>query len=173
MRFVTVLSANDENDEGPAREDVGASERRRSARRTLRLSVNTRSMSAGGIQVLIRDISPAGFLIEAGEHALAVDDWLEVGLPNDQSVKARVTWASGRFCGCTFGEPISAATISAALLMADPEPPHERAPAGDDEARLPRAERPPIQPELNLSAALLLALALWGLVAAAVYLVTH
>lgn len=172
MRFVAVLRASDENNEGSTRNDPGAFERRRSARRTLRLSANTHSVSAGDIQVLIRDISPAGFLIEAGEHALAVDDWLEVGLPNDQAVKARVAWTSGRFCGCTFDELISAATISAALLMADPEPAPELASAGD-ETPLPRAKRPHIQPQLNFSAALLLSLALWGLIATAVYLITQ
>jgi hypothetical protein len=143
--------------------------RRRTERHSLRLSAVTTLPSAGGTQVLIRDISPGGILIEAEPAALTVDDWIEVSLPDTGPVKGRVAWTSGGFFGCEFYQPISVAALSAALLKARP--------ASDADSFLDTmSDKPPLSgsrsrvlPELDFSVAMMLSFALWGLIWAAVY----
>jgi hypothetical protein len=89
-------------------------ERRRSTRRMLTLGVGTT-----GDAVTISDISLTGMLLKTSS-AMLVGASFEVELPNIGSVRSVVVWNSGEFYGCEFDEPISAATVSAALLQSAP-----------------------------------------------------
>lgn len=96
-------------------EDVSRkAERRRSARRELRLGLGDTDEP-----VTIRDISRTGMLLE-NRSAMLVGATFDVSLPQAGQVCAHVVWTSGDFYGCEFDEPISAAAVSAALLHSDP-----------------------------------------------------
>jgi hypothetical protein len=97
-------------------EQFPAPDRRSAERRKLRLGS---SLEATGEHVLIHDISPGGMLIETSA-ALAPFDALELELPNNGPTRALIIWNSGRYYGCAFSEPISKATVSAALLRSAP-----------------------------------------------------
>jgi PilZ domain-containing protein len=99
-------------------------DRRSSARRSLRLETESSTPSTPQTQVVVHDLSQAGLLIEASVD-LSVGDRLEVHLPEAGTAEAEVVWSSGRFFGCRFAEPISAASVSAALLKARPARPDE------------------------------------------------
>jgi hypothetical protein len=100
-----------------------AADRRRSVRRALRLGAGV-----GGEPVTIHDLSLTGALLETSVPML-VGATFEVELPQAGAVEADVVWNGGEFYGCQFALPISPATLSAALLQADVQPPAE---AGHD-----------------------------------------
>jgi hypothetical protein len=52
---------------------------------------------------------------------LAPFERLEIALPHVGIAAAVIIWNSGRYYGCEFEEPLSPATISAALLRSTPE----------------------------------------------------
>ena len=91
------------------------SERRRSARRSLKLGA-----VGDGTAVTVHDISLTGLLMESPAPML-VGASFEVELPHAGAVPAVVVWNSGEFYGCEFHEPVSPAAVSAALLQSDPE----------------------------------------------------
>jgi hypothetical protein len=103
-------------------EPSGSTDRRRSARRSLRLDIG--HAAARGSQVSIHDLSLSGALLETS-IALTVGDAFEVELPHTGSVEAVVVWNSGEFYGCQFKQPISPAALSAALLQSTPGMPNE------------------------------------------------
>ena len=140
---------------------------RASERRSLTLFASTKSPAAGEIPVLILDISEGGLLLEAKNADLFVDDHIQIELPERGQITARVAWRSEPFFGCQFSEPVAPATISAALLKAAPQVPATSAIAAEPLAA-PRT-RFGLEPELNFSAAFLLALAAWGVIGLAVY----
>jgi len=72
--------------------------------------------------VLILDISTTGLLIKTS-GPLNVGETIELDLPEAASVRMDVKWSSGQLYGCQFKNPVSAATVSAALLRA-PAGPH-------------------------------------------------
>ena len=113
----------------------------------------------------ILDISQGGLLLESKAAELFVDDHIDVELPECGLVRAHVAWKSGSFVGCQFSQLVSPAAISAALLKADPR---ELSSAPEQRAASPG--RLGIQPELNFSMALLIAVVLWGLIGLAVYI---
>ena len=143
--------------------------RRRSERRSLILSASANSPNEGGIPVLIRDISPGGLLIQAKAGTLKIDDEVTFWLADDTPVHARVAWMSERLFGCEFKTPVSVATVSAALLKAEPRstighigysgPPRSQGVSKD------------IVPEASFSLALILAILLWAAGAAVLALV--
>lgn len=96
------------------------SEKRTATRRTLRLQLATVAKS-GAKPALVYNLSGRGLLLET-EAALQAGDVLIVELPEAGATPAEVIWARGHFAGCKFAEPLSAATVSAALLRADPKP---------------------------------------------------
>lgn len=168
MRLAAVLRATGEDKNSLSGEKSGAFDRRRTERRSLRLSGSTSTLVTGDIPVLIRDISPGGLMIEAEARSLSVEDSVAISLPDDRIVDGRVAWASGRFFGCEFRSHVSAGAISAALLKADPRV----TPAGGAREETP-AERARFMPELNLSVAFYASLVLWALIGATIYLLAR
>ncbi len=92
-------------------------DRRRTVRRALRLGTG-----AGGDEVIIHDLSLTGALLETAAPML-VGASFEVDLPRVGPVEASVIWNSGEYYGCQFALPITPATLSAALLQAEAQPP--------------------------------------------------
>lgn len=95
--------------------ELDAGERRSTRRRKLHLEAQSVRASAAQTQVVIHDLSEDGLLVES-PIALEQGETLEVLLPEAGSAQATVAWSSGRYFGCKFGEPISTAAVSAALL---------------------------------------------------------
>ena len=91
--------------------------RRGSQRRKLSLGV---SLGAGGDPVIIRDFSSHGMLIESAAK-LPLFDRIEIDLPEAGKTSAFIVWNSGRYYGCEFTEPLSKASVSAALLRSQPK----------------------------------------------------
>lgn len=89
-------------------------ERRRSARRALKLGVG-----AGGDKVTILDLSLTGALLETSVPMLVGANF-EVDLPQGGRIEATIVWNSGEFYGCQFELPISPSVLSAALLQSTP-----------------------------------------------------
>ena len=89
-------------------------ERRRSARRALKLGVG-----AGGDKVTILDLSLTGALLETSVPMLVGANF-EVDLPQGGRLEATIVWNSGEFYGCQFELPISPSVLSAALLQSTP-----------------------------------------------------
>ena len=90
------------------------SERRRTARRALRLGVG-----GDGEPVTIHDLSLTGALLETSA-AMLVGSALALELSQGRAIEAVVVWNSGEFYGCQFELPISPAALSAALLQSKP-----------------------------------------------------
>ena len=90
-------------------------ERRTKQRRRLRLEAEGSALTAE-TKVTVHDLSEDGLLVES-PIPLSQGEILEVDIPGAGIVQAEVAWSSsGRFFGCRFKEPISTASVSAALL---------------------------------------------------------
>lgn len=98
-------------------------EKRRSGRRTLRLQLPAVAETGAG-PALVYNLSERGLLLETAA-AIQPGDLLIVELPGAGATPAEVIWAREGFAGCEFRKPLSSATVSAALLRADPKPRHE------------------------------------------------
>jgi hypothetical protein len=169
MRLTAVLRTGNEPGDSLSGEWTGSFDRRRSARRSLRLSASNSVPSPGDTPVLILDISPGGLLIETAASSLSVDDQIEILLPDKGLAKVRVAWRAGSFFGCEFSEKISAGAISAALLKADPYNPGNARTV--DATRIENLARSAgFVPELNLWLPLYVSLALWALIVGTCYL---
>lgn len=94
-------------------------DRRGSARRALKLDVESQGDLQGAAQVTIHDLSLTGVLIETSTP-LQQGETFEVDVPGAGPVEAAVMWSSGEYYGCQFKEPISTAALSAALLRSPP-----------------------------------------------------
>jgi len=105
----------------------GSIDRRYAVRRPLRLATSLGSSDAGA---MIRDLSVTGMLLET--DVVSINGPLLVEIPNLGYVQAHVVWNSGRFCGCKFEEPISAAAVRGAFLR-NPLPQDLSASAADSE----------------------------------------
>jgi len=103
--------------------DVGVSDDRGAARRSLSLEVPASSQKDAS-SALIRNLSERGLLIETAID-LAIGETIRVILPEAGASEARIIWRDGSFFGCKFLTPIPKAAVSAALLLA----PVGRAPA--------------------------------------------
>lgn len=138
-------------------------------RRALKLAVRSQSPERGEFQVVVHNISRTGLLVEAPEGSLAVGDGLSLEVPEDGAVESKVVWESGRFYGCKFRSAVSQAAVSGALLQAEPR---AEAPAVGEFASgggVARSTR--FVPELDVSAALAIALLLWAVILASGYLI--
>ena len=138
-------------------------------RRSLKLAVRSHSRAAGEQLVVIQNISRTGLLVEAPEGTLAVGDALFVDVPEDGAVESKVVWESGRFFGCKFRTAISKAAVSGALLQSEPRAAPVMSP--DPLAVAGRSHGTRLVPEVNFSAALVIALGLWGVLVAAAFLI--
>jgi hypothetical protein len=112
-------------------EDIAEkSERRRTARRALRLGVG-----GAGEPVTIHDLSLTGALLETSA-AMLVGSTLAIELPHAGSVEAVVVWNSGEYYGCQFDLPISPSALSAAQLQSAPQAAEGAPPLADPIAEL-------------------------------------
>lgn len=100
--------------------DRGGKKRRASQRRRLTLRVPGASTSGEASDVVIRDLSKSGLLIES-PVPLSVGEEMIVNLPNTAGAAASVIWASGELYGCQFNRALSDAAVSAALLRSEPK----------------------------------------------------
>ena len=89
-------------------------ERRRSARRALKLGVGT-----GAEEVTILDLSLTGALLDTSVPMLVGANF-EVDLPQGGRIEATIVWNSGEYYGCQFELPIAPSVLSAALLQSAP-----------------------------------------------------
>lgn len=169
MHLLAALKATDRNVPGLAQVAVVPAERRHGERRSLTLSAVSSSPSAGEYEVIVRDISVGGLLVETKDHVLAVGDLVEVGLPERGAVSAKVVWQSGSFSGCQFEEPVTAAAVSAALLSADPLGQPTNPNPNRERIQRSGGNRTELEPELNFSVAFALALFTWAIIGAAAY----
>lgn len=99
------------------------SERRRSARRMLRLELEPQG--SAGSRVVIHDLSEQGMLLET-DARLVDGETVDLVIPGAGSAEAAVIWNSGRYFGCRFENPLTSAAVSAALLRSPPSLDEER-----------------------------------------------
>ena len=170
MHLIAALRASDGNRIRLASEASETLQRRHNERRSLTLSAVTNFPSVGETQVVVRDISMSGLLMETEPDILSIDDSVELSLPERGVVRARVIWQSGRFFGCQFNKPVSAGAISAALLKSDPGDASEKLISTRDAKAPFRGSGIGFVPQRNFSVALVLSLALWVLIGTAAYL---
>jgi hypothetical protein len=100
-------------------EELTPTERRRAARRALRLGVGARDPESGAGQVMIHDLSLTGALLETSIPML-VGAIFEFELPQAGLIEAEIMWSSGEFYGAQFTLPIAPSVLSAALLQSQP-----------------------------------------------------
>ena len=96
-------------------------------RRALKLGV---AAGDGTELVTILDLSLTGALLETSVSML-VGATFEIELPQAGTVEASVIWNSGEYYGCQFTLPITPATLSAAQLQAEANPPAEHDPIAE------------------------------------------
>jgi len=91
------------------------SDRIRAPRR--KLMFETQGSSAGGrdMPVLVHNFSESGLLLESAS-LLAIDETIELDLPEAGLTPARVVWSSGNLYGCAFDRMLPRAALSAAQL---------------------------------------------------------
>lgn len=130
-----------------------AKDKRRAARRKLRLELPTR-LGGDGTRVLIHDLSETGLMLQTVAE-LAVGEVFELELPEAGPSSARVVWARDMLYGCDFLSPVSRGTVSAALLRAPYEEPAETETADHGPAAPQRA---PASPAMVMASLTLLAL---------------
>ena len=102
-------------------DELEPQERRRAARRALRLGVSGQETGDAVQEVTIHDLSLTGALLETSIPML-VGAIFEFELPQAGLVEAEIVWSSGEFYGAQFSLPITPAVLSAALLRAQPRP---------------------------------------------------
>lgn len=98
-----------------------AQDERGMTRRSLRLAVEGSSQGLGAVKAVVHNLSETGILIESPID-LAVGEVVNFEMPHAGTVPATIKWASGRFFGCEFAQPIAPSGVSAALLKAEFEP---------------------------------------------------
>ena len=105
---------------------------RASDRRVLRLGAEV-ATPAGKGDIEVHNLSRTGMLVEV-DATLPVGAAIEVELPGGARHRAEVVWADESLLGCRFAEPLSQATLSAALLRAAPPAPATPQAISQDEA---------------------------------------
>lgn len=154
--------------EAVLQQDDTALHSRATTRRALRLAVQSHSPSVGEQRVVLHNISRTGLLIEAPDGTLEAGDTLFIDVPEDGTIESVVVWESGRFFGCRFSSTISQAAMSGALLQAEPQAAERDETIVTNDMAISHAGK--LEPQVNFSAALLLAFALWAAIGAGVYL---
>lgn len=93
----------------------------RAPRRKLMLETQGASSAGTELPVLIHNFSETGLLLESGA-ALAIDETIELDLPEAGATPARVIWSSGNLYGCAFDRVLPKAVLSAAQLRSAVQP---------------------------------------------------
>lgn len=93
-------------------------DRRSSKRWAINLRLSADTPASTGVPVVIHDLSVFGILIETRPE-LAVGTTLDIELPEAGSQSAKVIWRRAGLIGCEFEQPISNASLSAALLRSN------------------------------------------------------
>lgn len=101
-------------------EELEPEERRRAARRALRLGIGPMDPESGTEKVTVHDLSLSGALLETSMPML-IGAIFEFELPHAGLVEAEIVWSSGEFYGAQFSLPITPAVLSAALLQSTPQ----------------------------------------------------
>lgn len=96
-------------------------EQRGSDRRVLQLEAHA-ATPAGHGDIRIYNLSRTGMLVES-KASVAVGTLIEVEMPGGARHGAEVVWHDADLFGCRFSQPLSQATLSAALLRAAPAVP--------------------------------------------------
>lgn len=99
--------------------DPERAERRRSPRHRLCLDAEAEFARGSTAPVIVHELSQTGFLLETAAP-LGVGDALQLCLPQEEGIAARVVWSCGQHYGCEFQRRLSTAALSAALLKARP-----------------------------------------------------
>jgi len=94
-----------------------AADRRSAPRKALILTSNVGGSTAA---VRIVELSASGFVLEGANLRLQPGEQIDVELPEAARPKARVVRQEGGRIACEFDRPLSRASLSAALLRADP-----------------------------------------------------
>jgi len=100
-------------------DELEPQERRRAARRALRLGVGPAHSGSGMEEVTIHDLSLTGALLQTSIPML-VGAIFEFELPQAGLIESEIVWSSGEFYGAQFSLPITPAVLSAAQLKAQP-----------------------------------------------------
>lgn len=116
-------------------QDAASVDRRRAARRTIRLDAPASSATMES-NVVIRDLSKTGLLIES-EAGFSVGETFLIVLPEIGATPARVKWNLGKRFGCEFLSPVTPGAISAAMLRT---PFEEGDPDGEADVRAVMAD---------------------------------
>lgn len=105
-------------------EPLGAAseDRRVSPRRKLKFGAELAREGAG---VVVKDLSTGGLRFETPAE-LECGEAIDVVLPHHGATKAVVVWREGQSYGGEFTQPVSPATVSAALLRSAPAAGHSR-----------------------------------------------
>ena len=90
----------------------------------MRLAASTQTES-GATNGLIHDLSENGLSLET-DAVLNIGETVLVDLPFIGATEGKIIWKEDKLYGCEFLEPISNATLSAALLRS-PAPPQDAA----------------------------------------------
>ena len=98
---------------------TNASERRSTARYTVRLQTAASGDGEKAQPVEIRDLSSTGFLMNA-EPRLSVGEMIGLQIA-EKPMHAEVVWVSGTLVGCQFKRRLTKAQLSAALLRSEPK----------------------------------------------------
>jgi transcriptional regulator with XRE-family HTH domain len=101
--------------------------RRGSTRREMKLRARGASGAGEGTDVLIRNLSTTGMLLEAAV-GLAVGQKIVIDLPQIGHASAEIVWAGDNLFGCAFERPLSDAAVSAAQLRSEPQAHSNEAP---------------------------------------------
>lgn len=102
-------------------EETGvAADRRSSDRRELRLKITASLPESPELAVTIYDLSETGLLLET-RVPLETGQTFQIFLPLAGAVDTTVMWRSHQFYGCQFGQRVSRAAVSAALLQSAPK----------------------------------------------------
>ena len=94
--------------------------RRGTPRRTLRLRARSAAGAGESSEVLVRNLSETGLLMQSAVD-LQVGDKFEVDLPETPRSVVRVVWADDDLFGCAFDTPLKRSALSAAQLRSAPE----------------------------------------------------
>jgi len=153
-------------------EPMTTTERRRSPRHRLCLDVSIEGASSATSRGVIHELSRTGFLLEA-DAQLAPGESLQLALPETGKISSRVIWNCGLHYGCEFERPLSPAAVSAAMLNARPKSRKEKLPDGivleeSSPARREPVQRPAAPRRTRVLAVVVVCLAAWAAIGAAV-----